>query len=108
MNRAHLLGSDVLKVAAGWVLKVAAGSSGINMALGLLGLKDTSGRFMEKALQLRYLSSEALEFLNSSLDLAFILRHAPQQSNEEVKLMRFGELKYQKLESVLNLSPSRS
>ncbi|KAL8426366.1 hypothetical protein Efla_002984 [Eimeria flavescens] len=94
VKRARLLGPEVTKVAAGWVLKAAAGASGVNMALGLLGLHDTSGRFMEKALQLRYLTSEALTFLESSLDLAYILMHAPQQTKDDVTTMRIN-LNYQ-------------
>ncbi|KAL8269663.1 hypothetical protein Esti_006418 [Eimeria stiedai] len=90
VKRARLLGPQVTKVAAGWVLKVAAGASGVNMALGLMALHDTSGIHMEKALQLRYLTSEALAFLESSLDLAYILMHAPQQTKEDVETMRFS------------------
>ncbi|KAL8441612.1 hypothetical protein Emag_007013 [Eimeria magna] len=89
VKRARQLGPQVTKVAAGWVLKAAAGASGVNMALGLMALHDTSGKYMEKALQLRYLTSEALAFLDSSLDLAYILMHAPQQTKEDVETMRF-------------------
>ncbi|CDJ47884.1 hypothetical protein EBH_0018220 [Eimeria brunetti] len=89
IERAHLLGKEVVKVAAGWVLKTA-GSSGISMALGLLALHDTGGAFTDKALQLRYLTSEALAFLSSSLDLAYVLKNLPQQTQREAELLRFS------------------
>ncbi|KAL8454435.1 hypothetical protein Emed_000156 [Eimeria media] len=90
VKRARELGPQVTKVAAGWILKAAAGASGVNMALGLLALHDTSGKYMEKALQLRYLTSEGLAFLESSLDVAYLLMHAPQQTKEDVETMRFS------------------
>ncbi|XP_026191273.1 uncharacterized protein LOC34619717 [Cyclospora cayetanensis] len=88
IERARLLGSAVVKVAAGWVLKTA-GAAGVNMALGLLALLDTSGTYIDKALQLQYLTAEALAFLNSSLDLGYLLMHLPEQTPADVKAMRF-------------------
>lgn len=64
------------------------------MALGLLALLDTSGMYMDKALQLRYLSSEALAFLDSSLDLAYILMNAPEQKPKDISLMRFSKANF--------------
>lgn len=93
IKRAQLLGHDTVKVAAGWVLKTLPGASGVNMALGLLALLDPSSRFMDKALQLRYLSAEALAFLQSSLDLAYILQSIPHQTEDDVERMRFSEIK---------------
>lgn len=90
MKRAKALGQATVKIAAGWVLK-AAGGSGIGMALGLLALQDVSGRFVDKALQLRYLTSEALTFLNSSLDLAYIIKHLPPQTPRDAEMLRFSK-----------------
>ncbi|OEH77475.1 hypothetical protein cyc_02950 [Cyclospora cayetanensis] len=65
------------------------GAAGVNMALGLLALLDTSGTYIDKALQLQYLTAEALAFLNSSLDLGYLLMHLPEQTPADVKAMRF-------------------
>lgn len=89
IERAKVLGKDVVKVAAGWILKTAGGS-GISMALGLLALHDTAGTFSDKALQLRYLTSEALAYLSSSLDLAYILKNLPPQTRKDAEMMRFS------------------
>ncbi|CDJ57471.1 hypothetical protein, conserved [Eimeria maxima] len=89
IERAKVLGKDVVKVAAGWILKTAGGS-GISMALGLLALHDTAGTFSDKALQLRYLTSEALAYLSSSLDLAYILKNLPPQTRKDAEMMRFN------------------
>ncbi|CDJ29800.1 LOW QUALITY PROTEIN: uncharacterized protein EMH_0052810 [Eimeria mitis] len=89
IERARLLGKEVVKVAAGWILKTAGGT-GITMALGLLALHDTGGIFTDKALQLRYLTSEALAYLNSSLDLAYVLKNLPPQTKRDAELMRFS------------------
>ena len=87
-ERAQVLGTDVTKVAAGWVLKTS-GSAGIPMALGLLALHDTAGAFADKALQLRFLSTDALTYLISALDMAYLLKHLGPQTPSDIELMRF-------------------
>lgn len=90
IERAKVLGSDAVRVAAGWVLKGASGVLGAyNMSLGLLGLLDSSGKYTDKVLQLRYLSAEALSFLTSTLDLAYLLIHLPPQKKGDINTLRF-------------------